>query len=187
MFGTTEEIFSLQFVRALLDEREKAWRNTFSDHAKLQEQAITAVAVAADKAVVKADAAAERRYLDAQIQGVKETFWNLLKSEKDAIGVALSAADKAVLKAEAAAEKRFESVNEFRETLSDQQRTFVLKSEVDYRFAAIEEKLTLATATLIETRGKGNGMNAAWGYIIGAAGLLAALASVISEVVSRSH
>jgi hypothetical protein len=42
-----------------------------------------------------------------------------------AVASALTAADLATSKAETAAEKRFDSVNEFRQTLSDQTKSFV--------------------------------------------------------------
>jgi len=46
-----------------------------------------------------------------------------------AVNAALSAAKEAVTKAEDAAERRFNSVNEFRATLGDQQRTLLPRSE----------------------------------------------------------
>lgn len=48
-----------------------------------------------------------------------------LLTAKEAVAAALSAAKEAVDKAEVAANKRFESVNEFREQLSDQASTFL--------------------------------------------------------------
>jgi hypothetical protein len=50
--------------------------------------------------------------------------------QQDAVGAALRAAEKATDKADAASEKRFEGVNEFRETLKDQQSTFITRTEV---------------------------------------------------------
>src|SRR5579864_936921 len=44
-----------------------------------------------------------------------------LTAQKSATDMAQAAADRAVTKSELAADKRFESVNEFRATLSDQQ------------------------------------------------------------------
>jgi anaerobic ribonucleoside-triphosphate reductase len=48
-----------------------------------------------------------------------------------AVNAALQAAEKAVQKAEAAAERRFEGVNEFREQLAEQARTFASSEKVD--------------------------------------------------------
>lgn len=55
----------------------------------------------------------------------------LVASQAEKVKLALDAAEKAILKAEIASEKRFESVNEFRETLSDQQRSLMSKEAGD--------------------------------------------------------
>lgn len=59
-----------------------------------------------------------------------------LLAQKTAIDAALAAADRAVTKAEVAAEKRFESQNEFRGQLKDQQANFVTRAEL----ASIEKR-----------------------------------------------
>lgn len=113
----------------------------------------TAVAQAtADRAVAKAEAAAGKEYLESQIDGLRNTLSQqivaqkeainaALVSAKDALTAALTSAEKAIAKAEDANEKRFQSVNEFRAQLGDQQKTFVVKSEVDYRFETVNIKL----------------------------------------------
>lgn len=127
-----------------------------------------------------------------------------LTAQKLAVDTALGAADRAVTKAETAAEKRFESVNEFRSTLSDQQATFMPRGEATALFKSHDEKLSAiqsnydnrlealrasfekSNEALVkeiaslresrsETSGKSLGMNALWGYIIGAAGVALAL------------
>lgn len=105
----------------------------------------------ADKAVAKAEAAAGKEYLESQIAGLREALVAQIVAQKEAIGAALTAAkealtaaqassEKAILKAEESNEKRFASVNEFRSTLADQQKTFVTKAECDYRFTSIDAK-----------------------------------------------
>ncbi|MFG1794121.1 hypothetical protein [Nocardia sp. NPDC049149] len=59
-----------------------------------------------------------------------------LMSQEKAVAAALQAAKEAVDKAETAASKRFDSTNEFRLQLSDQQATFVRQDVADARFAA---------------------------------------------------
>jgi hypothetical protein len=49
--------------------------------------------------------------------------------QEKAVLAAMAAAEKAVTKAEIASEKRFESVNEFRKTLSDQTANFITRTE----------------------------------------------------------
>lgn len=75
-----------------------------------------------------------------------------LAGTKTEIGAALVSADRAVQKAEVATEKRFESVNEFRATLDNQQRTLIPRSEVDVIKLSLEEKIAQVTKTLDEVR-----------------------------------
>jgi hypothetical protein len=63
------------------------------------------------------------------------------EAQEKAVAAALAAAKEAVAKAEGAAEKRFDSVNEFRGNLKDQQATFIPRTEVDVRFKSIEAKI----------------------------------------------
>jgi len=61
---------------------------------------------------------------------IREYVEALLSERDKQIALALNSAEKAVTKAETATEKRFESVNEFRLTLSDQTKTFVTRGEL---------------------------------------------------------
>ena len=63
------------------------------------------------------------------------------KSTDEKTGLALTASKEAVTKAEAATEKRFDSVNEFRKTLSDQTSSFATRAEVDLRIQGLDDKL----------------------------------------------
>lgn len=80
----------------------------------------------------------------------------LLAQEK-AVNAALTAAKEAVLKAEVAAEKRFESVNEFRATLADQQRSLMPRNEAEIKFNAIEGSIKLLTERYEKTANVGAG------------------------------
>ncbi len=70
-------------------------------------------------------------YLKSIINEKDQKYEQRFKSIIDNIAIALTAMDKAVSKAEAAAEKRFESVNEFRGALANQQLTFATRIELD--------------------------------------------------------
>lgn len=150
----------------------------------------------ADKAVVKAEAAASREYLEAQITALsnvtaanmisqKEAITAALVSAKEALTAAMAASEKAITKAEEANEKRFSSVNEFRQTLADQQAGFSTKSEVALRFIAIEDKLQTAMTTLSETRGKTQGANWLWGVFVAGVTIVLTIISVTAVVLSR--
>jgi anion-transporting ArsA/GET3 family ATPase len=107
-----------------------------------------------------------KEYLGSRIDGVEKN-----------VTTAMAAADKAVNKAEAAAEKRFDSVNEFRSALKDQQSTFADKQQTDFRLAAIESNLD-------KVKGAGLGISIAASTI---AGIIAATAAVATIEVLLRH
>jgi len=92
-------------------------------------------------------AAADQRYqerYEAQTQAVAQALQAqqaatqaALASAERAITTAVVAAEKAVTKAEVATEKRFDSVNEFRQQLSDQTATFMPRGEAESRLQAL--------------------------------------------------
>lgn len=72
---------------------------------------------------------------------LKEYIEQRFNSQELAIAAALTGAEKAVMKAEVATEKRFDSVNEFRRTLSDQATTFLHRAEYIAQRDSLEEKV----------------------------------------------
>jgi hypothetical protein len=63
------------------------------------------------------------------------------KAAEQAVAVALANAAQATQKAEAAADKRFESVNEFRQSLADQTRLFLTRTEYDSAHTSVLERV----------------------------------------------
>lgn len=108
----------------------------------------------------------EQRFIDSQTAVAAA-----LAAARIAVDAALSAAKEAVAKAEAASEKRFEGVNEFRATLSDQQRTLMPRSEAEIRMAAIEKQVEQLSSMGIERRGHQAGAQALWAWIAAAIGI----------------
>ena len=72
----------------------------------------------------------------------KEAVNNAMIAADKAVSAALAAADRAVIKAEIAAEKRFDSVNEFRSLVSDQQRTLMPRVETELLIRTLNERIT---------------------------------------------
>lgn len=118
------------------------------------DKAIINAVVVADKAVAKVELAAEKTYLEAAIKGLKEAFGQQIAHQKELTAQALASADKAVQKAEDAATRRFESVNEFRATLSDQQRELATKTECDLRFKSLEDRVSGVVEDARELKGR---------------------------------
>jgi hypothetical protein len=88
------------------------------------------------------------------------------------------ATEKAILKAETASEKRFESVNEFRATLADQQRTFMPRAEVEVMRDAMGERVGTMKEQLERLLAERRGVGAGWGYAAGVVGLIVSLLMV---------
>jgi len=89
------------------------------------------------------DEALDRRAQSFQLQ-IDQRF----TAAQTAVDAALTSAEKAVTKAEIAAEKRFDSVNEFRQALSDQTRLFLPRTEYEAAHQALQDRVTVATERL---------------------------------------
>lgn len=114
-----------------------------------------------------------------EVKALKELFAVLRKADQTAMQAAFSAAKEAVLKAEAASEKRFEGVNEFRKTLSDQAGTFATKAETEAKFNNINETLKRLESQDSTTAGRSSGVSQLLGFVIGAGGVLTAIAVAV--------
>lgn len=131
----------------------------------------------------------ERR-IEERAHAIEAAFQTSLKSLEKASETALATANTAVQKAESAAEKRFESVNEFRNTLSDQQRNLMPRSEVTVTIEALENQIASVAAAnankidalekqLDKLQAERLGVKGGWGYAVGVVGFLFILASLI--------
>jgi len=90
---------------------------------------------------VRTQAEDHRRMLDERYATQTKALDAAFKAAEQAVAVALANAEKATAKAETAAERRFESVNEFRRTLSDQTSTFIPRAEFDSSVKAILDRV----------------------------------------------
>lgn len=95
---------------------------------------------------------------------------------------ALAAAQRAVEKAEIAVEKRLEGMNEFRGTLSDQASMLMPRAEAENRLTTLSERVAALSSRIDRGEGKGSGLSAGWGYLVGAVGLLGSVLSVAYAV-----
>jgi hypothetical protein len=112
-----------------------------------------------------------RQHVEALLEAMDLRYQQRFDAQKEAINAALLAAEKAVTKAEMATDKRFDSVNEFRQTLSDQSKTFFSRVEA----TALSDRLAAFSDRLNKSEGRGAGLSAGWGYLIGAGGLVSAV------------
>jgi hypothetical protein len=126
------------------------------------------------------------QYIEMFTSSEKATQVALTAAEK-AVQAALIAAKEAVTKAEAASEKRFDSVNEFRNTLKDQQVSLMTRTEADVRFKSIEEKLEIINKFTSTVEGKSEGISSVWGWIFAAVATVWAVSEIIYIVAEGRH
>lgn len=118
-----------------------------------------------------------KEYLIQLIENNDRRYEQRFNDTKTAVDAALVAVDKtnsaalaaqkeAVTKAEVAAEKRFESVNEFRSTLSDQQRNLMPRVEVDILTKSIIDRVDKIENKQIANDSKGTGISQGWGWAV---------------------
>jgi hypothetical protein len=134
------------------------------------------------EAASSASAATDLRYqqrFEAQTDALAAAFASQQMAMTIAFGVAekavqaaLAAADRAVSKAELAADKRFESVNEFRKTLDDQQRTLMPRPEVNVMFGGLTDKYSGLKEQLDKLVNERAGIKGGWGYAVGIVGFV---------------
>lgn len=105
-----------------------------------------------------------------------------LAAAEKAVQAALLAADRAVAKAENAAERRFESVNEFRSTLSDQASQFVTRQEHQVALDALSEKVDDLRNRERTQSGHASGVTDGWKLLVGAVALVATLITIFLTV-----
>ena len=109
----------------------------------------------------------EQRFVDSQTATA-----TALTAARIAVDAALSAAKEAVLKAEGASEKRFEGVNEFRQTLADQQRTLMPRAEAELRMASLEYQIKELKNSDIAFGANRSGMKQMGGIVFGIIGIV---------------
>lgn len=131
-----------------------------------------------------------RLQLDERYETQTKALDAAFAAQQELFNAALIAAERAVSKAEVATDKRFEAVNEFRAQLSTQTSTFMPRTESIQRHDAtaarvtelekrFTEALAIVNSRLDRTQGTAQGIDKAWGYIIGAVGLAGGILGLV--------
>jgi hypothetical protein len=118
------------------------------------------------------------RELRVLIDEADKRYNQRFDAQEKAVAAALAAAKEAVVKAEAASEKRFDSVNEFRATLKDQQTLLIPRTEVDAKLKALSDRLDDVDARTRTIAGRIEAVTWVWGVVIGIGGLAIGAAGI---------
>lgn len=115
----------------------------------------------------------------------KEAVTSALAAAEKAIAAAMTASEKAILKAEAAAEKRSEASNEIRAAMIDQQKNFADKSQTEFRFGSLDQRLEENIKSLAKRLdGIDNAFAALGGKTQGIGMSVAAILQIVSAIAS---
>jgi hypothetical protein len=125
-------------------------------------------------------AVSDRRGGDWTIETAIAYLKELIESNDRRYEERHAASQKALELGLGAAEKRFEGVNEFRQTLADQQRMLIPRAEAEAMFRSLTEKIERIEKQSDASAATRGGVKAGWGYAVGAVGLVAAVVSLIA-------
>lgn len=120
-----------------------------------------------------------KEYFEKVLDEHELRYSQRFESSTVAVNAALAAAKEAVIKAENATEKRFASVNEFRNTLSDQQRTLMPRTEVELLNKGLNDRIVILENISTQDAGKDKGQQVLWGYVVGIIGITIAILTFI--------
>ena len=115
------------------------------------------------------------------------------EAQEKATQTAIESARIATNKAEQAIEKRLENTNEWRQAMNDRDVKLLPRIEYDRAHVDLEkrfeeykksmdDRISTISSAMLRAEGRGSGLNAGWGYLIGAIGLLAAIFVLIKDI-----
>jgi hypothetical protein len=111
-----------------------------------------------------------REHLTSLIKSLERSVDQRFSAQEKSVTQAFHAAQRATDRADAAASKRFEGVNEFRQAMEDQQRTFIPRAEVEARLTPLERFISTNSA-------KSRGITEGWSWSVA---IIAIVVAVIS-------
>jgi hypothetical protein len=134
-----------------------------------------------------------REYVDARCDAIEKRIEAAMLANRDriiatdkAIDAVFASIKESVAKKEQADDRRFESVNEFRSTLSDSARLVMPRIESERMHQSTHEKIEELTKRMIRFEEQGRGSHQSWQTIVAAAGVIIPILSLI-YLLTKSH
>jgi chromosome segregation ATPase len=124
----------------------------------------------------------DRRYAES-FQNLDRRIEDMGTQLRREVASALASAKEAISKQEDAYNARFQSINEFRQTLSDQTATFIPRSEAENRIEEVKDKIDALSASYDISRGKSQGLQAGWGYFVAICGMFAGAIATAATII----
>lgn len=119
-----------------------------------------------------------REHFNTILREMDTRYQQRFEAQQREVQAALTAADRAVTKAEVAAEKRFDSVNEFRGLVADQQRTLMPRIEAEVIISNMSKRVDAFDKSLASLSGESRGIHSGWAYALGAVALITTMLSI---------
>lgn len=190
---TTDQILrEVSHLQQLIEERNAERDKRYEQRASAQQTAIETALTGVERRTAELDDNLRRTVenLNQLTEAKFVTFRTLIDSQAEKVAIALAAADKAVSAALAAAEKavgkaeisnekRFESLSAITTNSMEQHKAFVSRAEIETMRVGLSEKIDALKEFALRSEGKGAGLNASWGYLLGAIGLASAVITII--------
>jgi len=110
---------------------------------------------------------------------LKEYFDRLFEEREIRNAQRFASQEEAVKKAEASTEKRLESVNEFRNTLRDQQTSFLPRPEYEAAHKDLVNQITVLNSRMDKKEGEKTGNTEVWGWVVGAIGFVTGIIGIV--------
>lgn len=95
---------------------------------------------------------------------------------------ALLTVQRATDRVDAANEKRFESVNEFRQSVAQQQRALIPRPEYEMAHASLQRQVNDMATALANAKSEKKGAGHLWAVLLGAAGGLLTLLHIVGVI-----
>jgi len=192
-YTTPPHGLDFDYFSQVMNERSAKVDQRFIDNEKYYESKFKAL-----EALLTNNLEAERRgrvradtdataHVEARILELEKFINANLTSEKEARTIALATAKDAIDKSDKSVEIHFASVNEFRQSLSDQTTKFPSRLEVDVKFNAVNDKLASLEKLADQNAGKAEGINAVWVVLLGAIGMVIEVGTLVLLVVYKGR
>lgn len=127
-----------------------------------------------------------REYVDVRILALREEVNLRFTDQEKAVQAALTSTKEAITKSEASNDKRFDSVNEFRSSLSDSARLLMPRIESERMHQATHQNIEDLTKRMIKFEEQGRGSHQNWQTIVAGAGVLIPILSLLYYL-TKSH
>jgi hypothetical protein len=119
-----------------------------------------------------------REYFEHRLVEMDRLYMTMFQGQKEATALAMSNAEKALIKSDEAYTRKLESLNELRGVVTDQQQEFAKKSEIGLMLDNLQERCETNHSLIMSLQARSAGMGSLVGYIIGAAGVAAAIVAL---------